>query len=132
MARANITTHNVLEDGGFVVMTRIRGNDGNLITQANVSAIIGHVYDLRVETPGSVDLWNQVLAVADTIFDTLQTTSDDPRWTRDDIGFNFRSIVPSTTVPNPSRYRCEIVISPASGDPFVVPLDLQAIGILSS
>ena len=86
----------VWEGANLVVMARGRDIDAALLLQANVTAITYHVQD----EDGEVIAETGLTPVSSYIFDTLQTTQLDARWTKDAIGYNFRHILAPTDLPN--------------------------------
>lgn len=91
------TTGTILEKGTVTLLARVLNWDGNVILPANVSSIsytaytIGSSGGTRTPIPGHTE---KSLVVADVLFPTLQ---NDPRWTADKIGYNFRYTVDVST-----------------------------------
>lgn len=114
MAEFDVQTWWAWKNSGLQIMARIEGWDGTLITQATITGIKYHVFDLatkkRITAAGGV-----ALTVADVVYDTAQTDSG---WPYSD-GFNFATILPATCFPNGGRdYRVEVIFDPASGEDF--------------
>lgn len=76
-------------------MGRVVGSDNALLQQADVSSIAYRVMDSEdaTATPSTGSL-----TVADTIFDTPQTSSDDSRWpaSAPSGGYNFGGVIPGS------------------------------------
>jgi hypothetical protein len=101
----------------LTVMHRVQGNAGSNITQASLTAITCTVYDVDdamavVNSPAVV--------IANAVFDTLQTTALDPRWTADSTGYNFRFTLPAASFPLGRRYLVKFTFDPVSGEDFLV------------
>ena len=66
------------------------GLDGNAFTQSSLSSLTAKVYDsvTRMQIGSTI-----TLVIADCIFDTIQTATNDDRYTGTN-GFNFRTTVP--------------------------------------
>lgn len=126
----NVLHTTAWEDAGLVLMARVTGNDGANITQASLSSVTLYVYDLSDVANPTVDGVAQT--VSSVIFDTLQTSADDSRWTLDSVGYNVRISVPASAFPDSSRYRIEVVFAPASGDNFPLVAIATVQNLLSS
>ena len=114
MPTPEIFTLVAFEDSGPILMARITGNDGANITQASITGITLVVMDGNTVQTASIDL-----TVANVVFDTLQQTSDDARWTADAEGYNFKHEVVATDLPDGLKtYTFEIVFNPSSGEDF--------------
>lgn len=112
----------VFEDSGASCMARVVGNAATAITQATITSITSHVFDLDSSTP-TTDLDNSTLTVSSVVFDTLQT---DARWTVDSTGYNFRhDFAASIFTTGGHRYRVEFVFTPSSGAVFHVVYQLK-------
>lgn len=72
-------------------------NEGNLVTQANVSSIAVKAYDMESGEQNGTTL---APVVADTIYNTLQTTGI---WARLTNGGNCRIVLPATFFPTGSK-----------------------------
>lgn len=104
------------EDSGPILMARITGNDGANITQASLTDVKLTVMDGDTEQTAQA-----TLVKADVVFDTLQKTSDDARWTADNTGYNFKHEVVATDLPNGEKtYTFEFMFNPASGQDFAL------------
>ena len=80
-----IYRHTVIwEDSGYTVLARILGHDGSAITRSDVASI---AWVTRERTIPDTIVDSGTLVVADTVYDSLQTSDD--RWSRDTTGFNF-------------------------------------------
>ena len=79
----------------MVLFDRILGNDGDLITIPSVTTITARVF-LPDGTQVGADI---TVNKNTTVFNTLQTATDDPRYTGEG-GFNFRMFLPGTYLLN--------------------------------
>lgn len=125
MAAAEVAKAVVWEDSGAAMMARIVGNDAAAITQATVTSITRHTYDLDAASPTTdIEDPGTSLTVSTVVFDTLQT---DSRWTEDSTGYNFRDDVDDTLFSTGgNRYRVEYVVEPSSGAKFHVVYEVTA------
>lgn len=96
----------IVEAGDVLLMARVTGADGEHVTIADVDTISYTVWKAGappgVLLSGSTTTPTNItgatsLTPADVMFDDLQT--DDPRWTVDEDGYNFRAIVPAANCP---------------------------------
>ena len=103
----------VFEDSAFSLLARIHANGANVV-QANVSAISIKVYDLAAPT---VLVGSELTpSAASVIYNTLQT---DARWSRDNVGYNFRYDVADTILPAGGKvYRIKVKMTPTTGSPY--------------
>ncbi len=122
------TVWTIWEDCGSLVLARIVGWTGALVTQATLDTITYKVFDLdnnRQQT-GS-----DTLNKAAVIFDTAQ---EDGSWPYDD-GYNFRFLLPASCFPTGGhKYRVEFIFTPVGADtePFAVVRDLLADNLYGS
>ncbi len=132
MAEANDIHGSAFKNGSATLLARIVGPDGANIVQADVAAIVYTVFllddrdaDNRTPVAGHIDV---PLAVADTIFDALQT---DATWTVDAIGYNFRHILDVAAYPAFAlagrRYLVEHQLTPVEGQIILVRFRLNVI-----
>lgn len=81
----------VFKEDTLPLMARVYGADGELLTQASITAVAYSIFVLDEKHPdvrAAVDGHTAVsLAVADVLYDTLQT---DPLWRADSTGYNFK------------------------------------------
>ena len=131
----------IVAGSGVTLMTRLQGNNGQLVTKASLASISYQVSNLTLGTVAGTG----TLAVASVIFDSLQQS--DPRWTADSAdsrdkfgnwGYNFLATLPaaafgvSTLVAQPLApvpppvYQIDVLFTPASGEVFRVPFRAQA------
>lgn len=95
------------EGSSAIYMARIINDDGEILTQSDVSSINYYLYDLDGATP-STPTQSGTLSAASTVFDTLQT---DSRWTKDSTGYNFRHTLTAAWLADGDHtYRMEYVI----------------------
>lgn len=120
------------EDTDVTVMARITGGDGENIVQADVSTITLNVYDCS-EVPIGDPVITSGVDVATTVFDTLQTPSDDPRWTTDTTGYNFASTITGTVFSTGGHvYRAEYAFVGASAEMYKVVAAITTKDLLAS
>lgn len=127
MPAINIYSETIFEDTSLTVMARIKGNAGTNITQASLSSITCRSYD-----SSDTLVVSPTVTISSSVFDTLQTEDDDPRWTKDSTGYNFAFTIPAAAFPSPQLYRVEFKFTPAVGDPFFLVLRVNAQDILQS
>lgn len=104
----------VYEDCEAVLIARLIGLDGSLVTQAALASIAYKVFDLddgnRLVTSGAP-------LIASTVYDTAQS---DASWPYSD-GYNFRWIAPAACFPTGGHlFVVEIVFTTATGEKFAV------------
>jgi len=126
-------TVTVWEGNDAVIMARVRFIDAELITIAAVNTIVRKTFDPQSNTP-DVPLKTDSLVVADSVFDTLQTTALDARWTDDAEGYNFRDTIPGAThlLDGDKSYRIEYLVTPTSGNPFTIVAKVDTKNIRTS
>lgn len=118
----------IWEDSGCSVLARIKNNTGDYITQASLTSISAKVYD----SDGAL-VATLTPSISSSVFDTLQTSSDDSRWTKDSTGFNFRyTLAASNFASGDTTYRVEFIFTPTSGDVFYLICSVRTLSILSS
>jgi len=109
------TPDEIKEGCGVVLMARVFGWDGSLITKATLASITYKIIDLddsRVVDSGS-------LVVADVVFDAAQ---EDGSWRFDD-GYNFRWLIPGESFDKGGHeYKAEATFVPSGSEnePFAV------------
>lgn len=109
----------IFEDSSFTVMSRVKGNDGYYVNQPGMTNVTIKVFDLFAGNQVGATL---TLTPDECIFNALQTNSNDPRWTKDSIGYNFRYTIPASYFAEGDRdYLVEIVFNPVVGDDFPLP-----------
>lgn len=129
-----ITAQAVPGNAGVILMARLIGQFWALVTQASLASIAYQVTDLTV--PGTyttiVSLGNGTIPVSTSIFDSLQ--QQDQTWTKDSAanpappppqgdgryGYNFRFVLPPSSVPGGKRLQVDVVFTPVAGQPFRV------------
>lgn len=113
-------------------MRRVTGADAANIVQADISTITYSIFlldDQEADSRTAVAEHQDVdVAVADTIFDTLQT---DGRWTEDATGYNFRHTVDVSSnaafAVAGRRYLIEYKLTPGSGQVIIVRFRVNVI-----
>lgn len=113
-----VTQGYILEHGTATLLARILFWDGRLVTADQVQAIEYTAYiqtDVRTIIPGYENV-----PIENAIFDSLQR---DDRWTRDEIGYNFRhTITASATIDG-----AEHPLASRAGDQIVVAVKLTPV-----
>ena len=102
----------VNEASSFSLMYRVYV-DGVAMVQSDVSTI-----EYAVINEGTKEVITALtsLTVANVVYDTLQT---DVRWTKDNVGYNFKHDVGHTITTDPDiSYRLEYKVTLASGSEF--------------
>lgn len=113
----------IWQNSDLFAMGRLRGNDGQYITQATLTSITVYVYDT---SDGDAQTYTGTLSVASTVSDTLVT--NDPRWTEDALGYNFGGVVPASAFPaGAHEYRVEVFFNPTSGGRFPLVLEVSTL-----
>lgn len=110
-------------------MARITGLDGANITQSSLSSIQLRIFD----DDGNV-IDTRSLVVGTVVFDTLQQTADDARWTLDAVGFNFLNQTLMNDLPSGDKvYRFEYRFRPVNqGGQFHLVRDVVSHNILTT
>jgi hypothetical protein len=132
MAEAREIDGSAFKNGSATLMARIVGAAGANIRRSDVAAVRYTVFllddqdpDARTAITGHVDA---VLAVADVVFDSLQT---DPIWTVDAVGYNFRHVLDVSAhqafAVAGRRYLIEYRLTPTSGQVIVVRFRINVI-----
>lgn len=146
-----VTGTGILRSGATCI-ARVRGQTGQLITQASLSAIVYAVRDL---TAGSTIVSAQALTISTVVFDSL--VQNDPRWDKDSAarpgkdgayGYNFLAVIPATNFTavdvgagtgvlspyavTPHRYQIAIKFTPISGQVFIQPFEFTSLPVWES
>jgi len=122
----------VFKGGSATCLARIVGHDATAITRTDVSSIQYSIYLLAADDPDSrtVVAGHDAVAVdkITTIFDSLQT---DARWTRDDVGYNFRHTIDVTSngafMLAGRDYLVEYRLTPTTGQVILVRFRLHCV-----
>ena len=119
----------IFEGQSITHMARITGNDAVNITIATIASI-----QLRVTDDDGNVISTTELVVSSVVFDTLQTTALDARWTKDSIGYNFKySGLMSDLPKGDTLYRFEYRFRPVSAGPqFHFVREVQTHNILTT
>lgn len=113
---------------GAALYARVTNSAGTAITQATLTSIHYKVNDLTSGTRGT----KTSLTIASVIFDVLQTGEG---WDVDSTGYNFATVINDTEFSwdpdsDPAvidhRIQVDVLFTPASGEPFVVPFQFTA------
>jgi len=118
----------IYEQTGVTVMARIRNNAGAYITQASLSSITCNVFSLQ---GGVKQVGSPAVTISATVFNTLQTNANDPRWTLDNVGYDFAFSIPASFFATAGQYRAEFLFQPISGDQFAIVAPIAAQRLLS-
>lgn len=109
------------EDSSFVFLACIRGSDGELITQADLTSITPQVTDVTNNGETSA---KTALTISGVILDTPDT--DHPIWLDefpgDTIGYNFIFEAPASWFPAAAEYAVEFIFVPTSGAEYQFPV----------
>lgn len=120
------TIWHIFEDCGGLVMARILGWTGALVTQATFDSITYKVFD---QDRGRQQTGSGTLELAAVVFDTEQ---NDGSWPYDD-GYNFRVLLPATCFPiGGHNYRAEFYFQPTVGEPFALAASIIAAALHGS
>lgn len=110
----------VWEDTGLTIMARILGNAGTPITKASLTGITCKIWDRK----SGANVATPTVTINDAVYDTLQTA--DPRWTKDDTGYNFLHVIPASALSLPNkRYRAGYKFDPVTEEDFAMAVDIQ-------
>ena len=132
MAEAMDIHGTAFKNGSVTLLARIVGAGGANVLQADINTVKYTVYLLDDQNPDSrtavSEHANVTLAVADVIFNTLQT---DAIWTVDTTGYNFRHVLDVSahqafTVAG-RRYLVEYQLTPAVGQIILVRFRINVI-----
>lgn len=133
-----VLTQAVPSHTGLRLLARIRGAQGQLITQASVTSITAVITDLTLEkaVAGSGFISSTSLVISSVVFDTVQT---DFTWQKDGAvnpqapppfgdgayGFNFAWLAPAANFGTAGhRFRVDVKILPVGSEQFVVPFEI--------
>lgn len=111
-----ITKASIPQGSAPVCLAKVVDSAGDAITQAGLTSVERRVWNVAI--PGTI-VWPvaptaATLTIADVVFDTLQT---DNGWSVDEIGWNFRDIVPASICSGAGiTYRIEYKFTPSSGE----------------
>lgn len=138
---APIITGIVAANAGLLLMARLRGAAGQLVTRASLAAIAWQATDLLVGGVAGSDTFN----VDASVFDSLQQT--DPRWSVDGPtrpgadgawGYNFAAKLNNGTFPpsipsgtgltpaEPRRYQVDVKFTGVDGSVSYVTFQVMA------
>lgn len=132
MAEATDIHGTAFRNGSITLLAKIVGAGGANILRSDINTIKYSVYLLDDQNPDNrtavVEHTNSPLAVADVIFNSLQT---DAMWTADATGYNFRHVLDVSahqafTVAG-RRYLIEYQLTPAVGQMILVRFRINVI-----
>ncbi len=115
MPYAVITSVLIPGNADVVLLGRIRSRTGALITQATVSAIAWTMSDTSDGSAQGV-VASGTFTVSAVVFNQLQL---DRLWTKDATGYNFRAVIPGTSIPTANsghRMQGDVKITMATGE----------------
>lgn len=120
------------QTAGACLMGRGKGLDGGYFAQADFDSITLKIFDKADPTVPVNGEDGEELVVADVIYNSLQTNDD--RWTRDDVGFNFLHVLEAAHLPKGGRkYRFEYAFLPTGSDePFYGVFEVPTAGLFSA
>lgn len=132
MANAVDAQGQVFKNGSATLLARIVGKDAANVAQADISSAVYSIYLLDEDDPDSRTVVSghdeASLAVADIIYDTLQT---DAIWSVDATGYNFSHVVDvstDTAFEIAGRdYLVEFTLTPVTGQVIIVRFKVRAI-----
>jgi hypothetical protein len=111
---------NFWEDGSCTVYGRITARDGTgtsitgegkALVQADLSSATYAIFDRSSTTP-ETPIATGTLTIGSVVFNTLQTSTDDPVWDVDTTGFNLRADFAASLFPSGGvLYRIEIKLT---------------------
>ena len=126
------------EDGSATVYGRLTAADatgisvvgqGKCLKQADLSSITFKTFD---EADPDTIVNSGTVTIASSIFDTLQTSTDDPAWPFD-LGFNFRhTLAPANFPTGDKTYVVEYKITTTGGSVGWAVFRGQAMGMHTS
>lgn len=115
----------IWQAAGALLMARVFGWSGATLTQSDVTSIRCRVTD----TTDGTETYDATLTVNAVFYNSLQTPAV---WTADTTGYNFAHTVPAVAFPEGDRlYRVEYLVTPAAGEVFQMPFNLDA-GLIHS
>jgi hypothetical protein len=132
MAEAIDIHGNAFKNGSTTLLARVVGQNGVNVVQSDINTIKYTVYLLDDQDPDSrtavSEHTNVTLAVANVIFNTLQTG---PIWTVDAVGYNFCHVLnvlshQAFTIAG-RRYLVEYQLSPVVGQMILVRFRINVI-----
>ncbi len=132
MAEAIDIHGTAFKNGSVTLLARIVGAGGANVIQADINTIKYSVYLLDDQNPDNrtavTEHTNVTLAVADVVFNSLQT---DAMWTVDTTGYNFRHVLDVSAHQAfgvaGRRYLIEYQLTPAIGQMILVRFRMNVI-----
>lgn len=102
-----------LTDVAFV--SRVQIPAGTYILQASIASITYTVTEELGTQAGTVT-GSGNCPINTSVFDTLQAPpAQDPGWSQDNLGYNFKFTVHGSNFPDPGDYRVVFLLTPVGG-----------------
>jgi hypothetical protein len=118
----------VLEQTPAYVMLQVYGPTNALVTPGTITSLDYRAFDMLTSPP--TQLAANTIAINTAVFNTPVNT--DPRWTRDNTGYNFAYLFPANTFPSDrTRVRIEINFTPTGGEKFTRRVDCRVAQLYS-
>jgi hypothetical protein len=119
----------IRENDPVFFMSRVLMTTGVYLTNAAMSGgtFTYALFDLLAVNPRAAVSTGSLSPISNYLTDTLNNT--DPRWTEDQLGFNFSWLAPGSLflltsdladTGGDGEFRMEILATPASGPPFFI------------
>jgi hypothetical protein len=116
-----VVTQTLISRSGAIHIARIYGQNNVPINQESLSSIMAQVTDLDYN---SVVYGPTALTISQVVFESL--VNNDPRWTLDNIGYNFLWVCPALALSmSGENGQTDIKFTPVSGEVFVAPFTYQ-------
>lgn len=96
---AQVIQGSSFEGSDLVVLARIVDSSNTAINQGAVSAAAREVWDVTDKPSVKIGA-TATLTVADVVYNALQTGG---AWTQDEVGYNFRDVVPAASMPTTEK-----------------------------
>ncbi len=117
------------EDVAVVLYDLVKGAAGTNVTIASLTALTAKVFHGDTLAQVSTTI---TFVIASTIFDTLQTVADDPRYGGSG-GYNFRGTIPGTYFPDPDQmYIVEVYFTDTTANVYPDVWEIHARAVLGT
>lgn len=104
----------IVAENSLTVLDHVLDKNGSRITQSSLSSLSVKVFNARTKE----QTYSSTLTISSVVFNSLQTS--DAAWTKDDVGYNFKHIVPGSAFPDGSaEYRVEYKFTSSGGDVWI-------------